>query len=200
MYSWKCCIVLRFFLALNSTSHIVFIIDASSDIKWDDMENFKKLVDNIVTTFKISKDHVKYSLVSYGADVNYLVPFMKSLKDDFDLSNVKLQKQGGPRDVYKALRFVNEEVFNTKSGFNEKVTNGMIIVFTTGKFVESTGAETSIAGLLERNMDIVFVDTAGGVLDEPFRTTSTNVSIQNTRNIPTLLPRLSSLIGRLTGE
>lgn len=161
------------------------------------------MIMNLLKTVSVNEKNPLYSLVTYGKDAQLLVSFADSVKDMFKLEDVQLSVIGGPRNVDKALNVVNNDVFNSRSPeFYEKVKNGIVFVFTTGKVneVRNDKLNTIFERLSNRNVDMIFVDTNSGDLNVPFRDILTNVSTDNIKLLPSVLTELSSLLARHKGK
>lgn len=189
-------------LVTDATTNIVFVVDASSDVTLEEIEAIKNLINNLVKTLEVTDINAKYSLITFGKSPKLLVPFKKSVDETFSLEDITLDIIGGPRNVDKALDFVDNDIFNARSGFLQKIINGVVFVFTTGNFngIRNQQLNIMFEKLSNRNVDTVFVDTLNGRLDVPFRDILTNISTEDVKSLPSLLPKLSTLLGRSKGK
>lgn len=183
---------------IENQINVVFVVDASSDAPWDDMEAMKKLISNLIQTFKVSDANVMYSLVAFGETTKLLVTFSKSAEKDFNVEVVNIDKIGGPRNVDDALDFVDKQLYGSRAGFPQMVRNGVVIVLTTGSFngLRNQGLNSVFERLSSRNVDPIFVDTVNGDLGTTLGGVLTNISTTDGSLLPSLLSKLSTRLAR----
>ena len=181
---------------------MVFLVDASSGITAKQFSASKDLMMNLINTFKVSDKNMQYSVITYGDDAKLEVSFRDSIQKDFNLSDSKLNKIGGVRNVDKALDIVDKQVFNVRSGFSENVKNGVIVVLTSDNFnaARNDRLKSNFEKLDKRNIDMLFIDTIGGQLNTPMRDIMTNYSVKSFQLLPSLLSKLNSYLGRDQGK
>lgn len=186
----------------EAAKKMVFLVDASSGITAKQFSASKDLMMHLINTFKVSEKNLQYSVITYGDNAKLEVSFRDSIQENFNLTDSKLNKIGGVRNVDKALDIVDKQVFNVRSGFSENVKNGVIVVLTSDNFNAARNDRLqSIFGKLDkRNVDMLFIDTIGGQLNTPMRDITTNYSVQSFQLLPSLLSQLNSYLARNQGK
>lgn len=190
-----------FTLVSETVKKIIFLIDASSGINDKEFSASKDLMVNLINALKVSEKDAQYSVITYGDNAKLEVSLKNSIEKNFNLSDSKLNKIGGVRNVDKAFDMVDKQVFSTRSGFTEKVKNGVVVVFTSDNFnvVRNERLNTVFEKLVKRNIDMLFIDTIGGQLNTPMRDITTNYSVTSFQLLPSLLSKLNFYLGSNQG-
>ena len=186
-------------LVIEKQLEVVFVVDLSSYINNDQLTAIKIYINNLIKSFKLSRENVQFALVAFGDNSEILM----LLKDGSDVDSVTekvktLSKLGGTRSVDKALTRVNSEIFIAQNGYRNNAKK-LVIVLTTGNPHPGRTPELYVAmkQLSDNSAKLLFLGIGSGL-----KITGDAVTVyyaQGSSYLPSVFHLIIKLAGQVAG-
>lgn len=183
---------------------IVYLLDMSRHVSEAQLAKVKDYVKGSLSSYKISAEDVRVSIVPFGGSVSTAINFAAGVSPkaaNFYIDTSVLI--GGDRNLNQALSYLNSDVFVTRSG-SRPMAKKVVILITTGQasdddklvlpatatLLKSQGVRIIVVGIGMNTID----DTLTGVA-----TDGDHIITIIFENLPDTIGDLEQIIGELSG-
>lgn len=188
-----------FFVALTSTSDIVYAIDTSNNIDDNDLTQMAQFIRNDI---KHHDSKSKVALVNYGSQAEVVASLDTDQQKLVDVLS-KLQKLGGARGIDNVLALVKDNIFsNTAESTNTK----QLILFVGGRYSQPVKERllSLLTTLKERSVKITVIGFGENIRKDDFIYVASQdknvILVNHVTDLPKVVPDVFEIVGRNTGK
>ena len=195
------------FTGMSKELDLVFAVDGS---KWVDEYTFTKMknfVKGSLDIYTISPQKTRIGLVTYGGDARdtaLSLPLGTS-KQAAERSIDSLVRVGGLREMNKAIRFVDTEIFSGKGGTRPRAGKALVLL-TTGK--NSANGKDDLPKtakkLKDKGIEVFVIGIVKGVDPDELNVIASNqgnvANVPDKDDLPRIFGQLEKATGKLTGK
>ena len=142
----------------------MFVLDASGSIHPDDFQRQLLFVNDIVGTFRISRESVRIGVITFGTSVTGNVRLHNNqIITNLQPAILRINQRGGVTNTHLALRFLRNTYFGTHNSRSNAIKIGIVI---TDGISQNTTATLVEAGLTRAAGIMLFAIGVGNYVNE----------------------------------
>ena len=186
---------------------LVFAVDGSKRVDKSTFTKMKNFVKGALDVYTVSPQKTHIGLVTYGGDARHTalsLPLGTS-KPAVERSIDSLVRVGGLRQMNKAIRFVDTEMFNEKGGTRPRAGKALVLL-TTGKNSANGKDDLPKAAkkLKNKGIEIFVIGIGKGVDPDELNVIASNqgnvANVPDKDELPRIFGQLEKATGKLTGK